>query len=207
MIEPSVLTIFIPTFLVVSATPGMCMTLAMTLGMTIGLRRALYMMWGELLGVGLVSIAAVVGAAAVMLTYPVAFLLLKGVGGGYLCWLGVQMWQAKGKMAMGGDNQRGKNCSDRELFIQGFITAVANPKGWAFMISLLPPFIDPERRLLPQMSILLAIILTIEFLCLILYASGGKTLRNLLKRRSSVLLLNRISGTLMLGVGIWLALG
>ena len=33
------------------------MTLSMPLGMTIGLRRTFPMMWGELIGVGLVSIA------------------------------------------------------------------------------------------------------------------------------------------------------
>lgn len=74
VIDPSVLTVFIPTFFFVSATPGMCMTLSMTLGMTIGLRRTFPMMWGELIGVGLVSIAAVVGVAAVMLNYPAFFL-------------------------------------------------------------------------------------------------------------------------------------
>jgi len=76
MINPSVLTVFIPTFFFVSATPGMCMTLSMTLGMTIGVRRTFWMMWGELLGVGLVSLAAVAGVAALMLNYPAAFLVL-----------------------------------------------------------------------------------------------------------------------------------
>ncbi len=97
-IDPSVFTVFVTTFFFVSATPGMCMTLSMTLGMTIGLRRTFPMMWGELIGVGLVSIAAVVGVAAVMLNYPAFFLVLKYVGGGYLCYLGIQMWRSRGKM-------------------------------------------------------------------------------------------------------------
>lgn len=53
----SLLAAFIPTFLLVSATPGMCMTLAMTLGMSIGVRRTLWMMLGELTGVALVAVA------------------------------------------------------------------------------------------------------------------------------------------------------
>lgn len=92
--------VFIPTFLLVSLTPGMCMTLAMTLGMTIGVRRALWMMYGELLGVGLVAAAVVVGVAATMLRYPGLFLLLKYLGGGYLGYLCVQMWLSQGKMAI-----------------------------------------------------------------------------------------------------------
>ncbi len=207
MINPSVLTVFIPTFFFVSATPGMCMTLSMTLGMTIGLRRTFWMMWGELLGVGLVSLAAVAGVAALMLNYPAAFLVLKYIGGAYLGYLGIQMWRSKGKMALCEENETTIKLSARGLALQGFVTAIANPKGWAFMISLLPPFIDPLQSLAPQVTILLLIILTIEFCCLISYAAGGRTLRNVLRQKSTLKTMNRIAGTLMIGVGIWLAAG
>ncbi len=207
VIDSSVLTVFIPTFFFVSATPGMCMTLSMTLGMSIGLRRTFWMMWGELLGVGLVSIAAVAGLAAVMLHYPAAFLVLKYVGGAYLGYLGIQMWRSKGKMALCVKNTTKVKISAKELFVQGFLTAIANPKAWAFMISLLPPFIDPVYSLAPQIMILLVIILTIEFCCLIGYAAGGRTLRNMLQKKSTLKTMNRIAGTLMIGVGIWLATG
>lgn len=38
-LNPTLLGVFIPTFFLVSLTPGMCMTLSLTLGMTIGVRR------------------------------------------------------------------------------------------------------------------------------------------------------------------------
>ncbi len=57
------------------------------------------------------------------------------------------------------------------------------------------------------MAGLILVILSLEFTCLLLYASGGKSLRHLLARGGSVRLLNRIAGTLMIGVGLWLALG
>ena len=44
------------------------------------------------------------------------------------------------------------------LFIQGLVTAVSNPKGWGFMIALLPPFISTELPIVPQMLVLLSII-------------------------------------------------
>ncbi len=206
-IDPSVLTVFIPTFLFVSATPGMCMTLSMTLGMSIGLRRTFWMMWGELLGVGLVSIAAVAGVATVMFNYPAVFLVLKYIGGAYLFYLGIQMWCSKGKMALSESNAENLEFSAKELLTQGFVTAVANPKGWAFMVSLLPPFINSEYSLAPQMMVLLVIILTIEFCCLVGYAAGGRSLRRLLQKKSTLKTMNRIAGTLMIGVGVWLATG
>ncbi|MFB2864488.1 LysE family translocator [Aeromonas sp. MdU4] len=206
-IDPAILALFIPTFFFVSVTPGMCMTLSMTLGMSLGVRRTLHMMWGELIGVGLVSVLSVIGVAAIMLNYPAIFSAFKYVGGAYLIWLGIQMWQAKGKMAIPADLSAGQQTSAIGLALQGFLTAIANPKGWAFMISLLPPFISASRPMAPQITALVALILVIEFSCLLLYASGGRTLRHFLARSGNVTLMNRIAGTLMLGVGVWLALG
>ncbi|MGL5323891.1 MAG: LysE family translocator [Aeromonas sp.] len=206
-IDPAILALFIPTFFFVSVTPGMCMTLSMTLGMSLGVRRTLHMMWGELIGVGLVSVLSVIGVAAIMLNYPGIFTAFKYVGGAYLVWLGIQMWQAKGKMAIPADLSAGQQTSAMGLAVQGFVTAIANPKGWAFMISLLPPFISASKPMVPQISALVALILVIEFSCLLLYASGGRTLRHFLAKSGNVTLMNRIAGTLMLGVGVWLALG
>lgn len=207
MINSSLLALFVPTFFVVSITPGMCMTLSLTLGMSIGLRRTFYMMWGELVGVALVSIAAVAGVAAVMLKHPEAFILLKYCGGGYLFYLGVQMWLSRGKMALPDHLENQHSIKKSALAMQGFVTAIANPKGWAFMISLLPPFIDQRHPVLPQVTLLLLIILVIEFSCLVIYASGGKRLRSFLSKKGGSKILNKISGLLMVAVGVWLALG
>lgn len=207
MIELSLLAVFIPTFFFVSATPGMCMTLSMTMGMTIGVKRALWMMAGELIGVGLVAVLSVIGVAAIMLNYPQVFTVFKSIGGAYLAYIGIQMWRSRGKMAISDNFEAGTVASRQELAMQGFVTAVANPKGWAFFISLLPPFLNASMPMAPQLAVLIAVILTLEFTCLLMYASGGRTLRAFLEKSGNVRLLNRIAGSLMIGVGIWLALG
>lgn len=200
----AVLSIFIPTFFFVSITPGMCMTLAMTLGMSVGVRRTMYMMIGELIGVAIVAIASVIGVASVMLKYPDIFAILKYIGGAYLAYLGSQMWLSKGKMSV--NTNKHSDVGRLSLFSQGLITAISNPKGWGFMIALLPPFINTEISVVPQMIVLLLVIMMSEFVCMMIYATGGKTLKSLLSQGSNVRLLNRISGSLMVGVGIWLAL-
>lgn len=203
----ALLSLFIPTFFFVSITPGMCMTLALSLGMSVGVRRSLHMMWGELIGVGLVASAAALGVAALMLQFPEAFIVLKLGGGAYLGWLGIQMWQSKGKLVMPEPGTEVVVQGNMQLALNGFITAIANPKGWAFFVTLLPPFLDQSQPLAPQLSVLVALILLLEFMCLLIYASGGKALRHLLMDRGNVKLMNRIAGSLMIGVGIWLAVG
>ena len=206
LLDFSILALFLPTFFFVSVTPGMCMTLAMSLGMSVGLKRTFYMMAGELLGVAIVALSSVVGVAAIMINHPTIFTIFKYAGGMYLGYLGIQLWLSRGKMALS-SLQHAPTITAFSLASQGFITAIANPKGWAFFIALLPPFINQTKPFIPQVSILLAIILTLEFICLIIYASGGSTLRQFLQKSDNVRLMTRIAGTLMMGVGFWLSLG
>ena len=93
------------------------------------------------------------------------------------------------------------------LVSQGFVTAVSNPKGWAFMISLLPPFLNLSEAISGQLIVLVAIIMCSEFVCMTIYASGGKSLRVFLQRGDNVHWLNRLAGSLLIAVGAWLALG
>lgn len=181
------------------------MTLAMSLGMSIGLKRTFYMMAGELIGVAIVALSSVIGVAAIMINHPDIFTVFKYAGGLYLGYLGVQLWLNRGKMALS-EMHCTPNISAFSLAAQGFITAIANPKkSGRFSSALLPPFINQAKPLMAQVSVLLAIILVLEFICLIIYASGGSTMRKFLQKSNNVRLMNRIAGTLMLGVGVWLA--
>ena len=170
MLSLSLIGAFIPTAFFVSITPGMCMTLALTMGMTIGLRRTVWMMMGELVGVGIVVVASALGVATVMLEYPAAFAVFKYIGGAYLAWLGIQMWRSRGRMAFSTEIDSARPTTPFALASQGFVTAIANPKGWAFMVSLLPPFISLEHAIAPQLSVLVAIILVTELICMTLYS-------------------------------------
>ena len=181
------------------------MTLALTMGMRFGLRKTLWMMLGELVGVGLVASLSAIGVAALMLTYPALFVVLKYAGGAYLIYLGIQMWQSKGKMALNLDDDNSAVMSKKTFIIQGFVTAIANPKGWAFFIALLPPFLNYEQPLTAQLVQLIFLILLLEFICLLIYAGGGKSLRTFMMKSGNLEHLNRIAGTLLIGVGIWLA--
>ena len=61
MLDFTLLYFFIPVFFIISITPGLCMTLALTMGMALGIKKTMKMMIGELTGVLLISLTAVVG--------------------------------------------------------------------------------------------------------------------------------------------------
>ncbi len=193
------------SFFFVALSPGLCMTLAMSLGISIGVRRALWMMAGELAGIALVGAAAVIGVAALLLQAPTVFAVFKWVGAAYLVYMGWQTWRSEPPRLDLKEGDRRRTAAS--LIFQGFITAVSNPKAWAFMVALLPPFVDRDRPLLPQLLAMLALMLVIEFISLQIYAHGGRALSEQLHRRGKARWLNRVAGSLMVGVGIWLALG
>jgi len=182
------------------------MTLALTLGMTIGVRRTLWMMIGELVGVSLVAILAILGVASLMLNYPTIFSVFKYIGGGYLIYIGILQWLVRGKMAIDNNLNNTQQITNKKLILQGFITAVANPKGWAFTISLFPSFINPGLALTPQLIALVFIFAASEFIFMMVYATGGRTLGKMLGKSNNVRVINRLSGSLLIIVGIWLAL-
>jgi homoserine/homoserine lactone efflux protein len=198
------LAVFIPTIFFISITPGMCMTLAMTLGLKIGLRRTLWMMLGEVFGVALVAVSAVMGAATIMLNYPTVFTWFKWIGGLYLMYLGGKMYWSGKQLTL--SSQMDLALNRYALISQGFVTAIANPKGWAFMLSILPPFIDATQPITFQVLALVGIIMFSEFICMLIYATGGKGLKTLLNRSNNIRWMNGISGTLLIGVGLWLAM-
>lgn len=201
-VDTTRLLAFSGSFFLIALSPGLCMTLAMSLGIRIGVRRALWMMLGELTGIALVASAAMLGVAALLLGDPRVFTAFKIGGAAYLLWTAWGSWRAPvGALAAT------QQLTPLALCTQGFVTAVSNPKAWAFNMALLPPFIDPQAPLAPQMLVLLALMLSIEFSCLLIYAQGGRSLSELLLRRGQAQWLNRVAALLMVGVAVWLLFG
>ena len=191
--------LFVVTIAAVSLTPGMCMTLAFSLGLSLGYRRTLWMMAGEMTGVVVVVSTTVFLLGWLLRLDPVWFNGLAMVGAVYLLWIARQLWMADPELSSQG--VRG-SLTPLSLAALGFTTAIMNPKGWAFMIALLPGFMNADRALLPQLLLFLSVMLTTEFLSLSLYAGGGRWLRRALGEGAPMGALNKIAAVLMVGVSV-----
>ena len=201
MTDAATLSAFAFSFFLIAISPGLCMSLAMALGIRIGVRRTLWMMLGELVGIALVAMAALFGLAALLLSAPQAFAVAKLAAAAFLLWAAVGAWRSPTELA---DAARARALSRGQLVAQGFFTATSNPKAWIFFAALLPPFVDPARPLWPQAATLLVLMVLIEFSCLLIYAQGGRMLQTALTRKGWGQWLNRISAALMVGIAIWL---
>ena len=196
--------LFIPTIAAVSLTPGLCMTLAFTLGLSIGYRRTLWMMLGEMVGVATVFISTFWGLGWLLSRDPLYFKLFSLIGGAYLLYLSLILFRQPPEKLM--TKQLG-DTSAASLTGLGFITAVSNPKGWAFLVALLPGFVVTESPLVPQFAIMLIIMLSTEFLSMTLYATGGQWLATRLSNDSGLLSVNRIAAGMLSLAAVWVLSG
>ena len=201
---PDLILLFIPTIAAVSFTPGLCMTLAFTLGLSIGYRRTLWMMWGEMAGVATVFGATFWSLGWLLSRDPIYFQVFSFVGGIYLMYLALLMFRDTAE-TMVAKNLDKTNASS--LMALGYVTAVSNPKGWAFLMALLPGFVAPDAPLGPQFAAMLIIMLSTEFISMTAYATGGQWLAQRLSSNTGLFSVNKVAASMLLLAALWVLSG
>lgn len=204
------LAIFLVTCFFLSMTPGPNMLLALGFGLTHGMKGAAWGGIGMCLALAALAVLSALGVGTLLLASPTAFQIFKWAGVAYLAWLGVQAWRAPvpdaadtASAAEAGRLPRGDGW---RLMLKGMLVAASNPKALIFMAALFPQFIDPAGPLAPQLAILIASMLVIEFGWIMAYAAGGDRLAARLSGPAAARLLNRITGGLLIVAGLLLAL-
>lgn len=198
------LSLYTLTIAMVSLTPGLCMTLAFTLGMTVGYRRALWMMLGELTGVASVFTATFWSLNWLLDQSPILFQSLSLLGGGYLAYLAFNLFRAPAESMTKIESLGTKKY---QLIALGYVTAVSNPKGWAFLLALLPGFISNESSMTLQYGWMLSIMMLTEFSSMSLYAGGGKWASNRLSTNGSHITAQRVAALLLTVAAVWVLSG
>jgi threonine/homoserine/homoserine lactone efflux protein len=152
------------------------------------------MMLGELFGVAVVVSATVWLLQNMMLLDPMWFRGLMVIGALYLLWVARALWLSEPDASEG---EVEGNLSWPTLVTLGCTTAVMNPKGWAFMLALLPGFMVPGEAIVSQLSGFLSVIMVTEFLSMSLYAMSGQWLRRRVSTGSQLRWLNKLAAVLM----------
>ena len=196
--------LFIPTIASVSFTPGLCMTLAFTLGLSIGYKRTLWMMLGELSGVASVFTATFWSLGWLLSRDPIYFQIISFVGGVYLLYLAFQLFRETPEAIESRDL---KKTQPMALATLGYVTAVSNPKGWAFLMALLPGFVSSDTELTSQFIIMMGIMLTTEFVSLTVYATGGQWLASRLSSSKGIVNANRVAASMLTLAALWVLSG
>lgn len=155
----------------------------------------------------LVHVAVTAAGLAVLLAVsPIAYTVLKWAGAAYLVWLGIKAWRAEPEApsAVGLAPRSG-----RRIFTESVVVEVLNPKTALFFLAFLPQFVDPSAGPAAPQLLLLGLIVTATALpCDLAVAGGGAAAARWLARNTAVQRWqNRISGSVLIGLGLWVAAG
>lgn len=198
------LLLFVLASAIAIVTPGPTTLLAMSNGSRHGVRAAGWGMAGAVLA-DLILIGAVAsGLGVVLAASEIAFQIIKWVGAAYLAYLGWKMLRSDGALVLPSANSTARPAS-LALGMRSFLVALTNPKALLFMSAFLPQFIDPQAPLLIQYAIVAAVMATINTLTMVVYAMLGAQLVRAFQG-SGLRWLNRVCGSLMMGLAATLAL-
>lgn len=185
-----------------SLSPGPNGLLALTHGALHGRRKALYTIFGGAFGFVVVVALSMFGIGALLKTSLVWLTVMKWVGGGYLVWLGIQVWRSPPiGIEVGASAQPRSGWS---LFAQGALSAMTNPKGLLFFAAFLPQFINPARSLLVQFLVMAGTFAVVEIATEVFIASMAHRISPWLRRVGRRF--NRACGGIFIAIGALLPL-
>ena len=119
------------------------------------------------------SVAAAFGLSALLLTSALAFSVVKYLGAAYLIFLGIRTLLARNE---GQQVSAPAPKSASQLFAQGFLVNLLNPKTALWFYAFLPQFVNPARGAVVWQILVLGILFVLLASCTdSLYALLGST--------------------------------
>jgi threonine/homoserine/homoserine lactone efflux protein len=168
-----------------------------------GVRCGLGAVLGTLLGDFLFMLAAVLGLAAVLAAYPLAFSAMRWFGLGYLIWIGIHLLHsaATGQAATGTAHLGGWAHVRRACAV-----SLTNPKAIMFFMGFFPLFLRADARPV-TLAVMMAHVTLLSFLYQAMLVLAGNLAAKRLRRFPLVRTVgNWIAGLALIGFGLRLAL-
>ena len=192
---------FLLAIFIFGITPGPGVFAILARAMVSGSSSCFFLALGMVASDIIYLILACYGLAALAENWSEAFMVVRIVGALYLVFLGIKMWRASRQRLSTEVEVREKT---EMSFLQGFIISASNPKVILFYIAFLPTFMD--LTILTGADIVLAAFLTLIGLMvgLMMIAYGASSARRYVRSARGQKLLNRTSGSVMIGAGAYL---
>jgi threonine/homoserine/homoserine lactone efflux protein len=199
------IVLFMVSALALNLSPGPSILYILSRSIGQGREAGLLSVFGLATATLIHAVAMALGLSTLFLYSPLAFAVVKYLGAAYLIYLGIGALLSRGTLqpvAAAAPLSRGA------IYRQGVVTDLLNPKVALFFIAFLPQFVDPAVGS-PTMQILffgLLFHITGVPVNLMVALAGGRLAKLLARRPGWARVQNWITGTVLVGLGLRLAL-
>jgi RhtB (resistance to homoserine/threonine) family protein len=202
-VENFYLFIITCVFLIILPGPDTAIMTKNTL--TVGKQGGFKTMIGICCALSIHTLTAIVGLSAIIAKSALLFSIFKYIGAVYLIYLGIKsLWTLRNQETTETVVKiKYKNTSS---FKQGFLTNLLNPKIAVFFLTFLPQFVNPGSHTFMPFLILgmTYIVLTIVWYLFYIYLLNQ--ISAFMKKPKTQKVIEGITGTILIGFGIKLAL-
>src|ERR1700676_2874212 len=159
MPELSTLALFAVACLALTAIPGPDMLLIASRSASQGRAAGFASLAGIQVGTYCHALAAAFGLSQLFLAVPLAYDVVRYAGAAYLLYLAWKAFRENGTVA--GPNARLPRYPAGQMFRQGLLTNILNPKMALFVLALFPQFVHPEAGSVAGQIMILATLLNL----------------------------------------------
>jgi threonine/homoserine/homoserine lactone efflux protein len=192
---------FVGAAVLIALTPGADTALVVRNALVTGAPAARRTALGSTTGLLVWGAASACGVAALLSASAEVFTAVKLAGAAYLVWLGLQAIVHAGAHAPAERRARGGS-----PFRQGLLCNLLNPKAGVFFTALLPQFVSPQDPVLLVSLLMTAIAAVASLAWLSVYAALVPRAGDVLRRPPVRRALDRLTGVVLIGLGVRLAL-
>ena len=193
---------FVAACIGLALLPGPVVTLMIANGLRYGTRAALTNILGVQAGLAIVIVIVAVGLTSLMATMGYWFDWVRFAGAAYLVWLGIRLIRFPAEAVKADEPPPPPRGG---FFLQGFVVLLSNPKVMIFFGAFIPQFMDMSRDHVSQVTLLGVTFMVIAGMTDAVYALLAGRARHFFSARRTKAL-SRLSGGVMIGGGVWLAL-
>ncbi len=199
--DGTTLLVFLGASLVLLVTPGPAVFYIVARSIDQGRMAGMVSTLGVAAGSCLHIIAAALGISVLLASSAVAFNVVKLIGAAYLIYLGVRKFLIPDPVETDVHVERRRL---REIFVQGVIVNVFNPKTALFFLAFLPQFVDVAKGQVALQMILLGLLFALlGVLSDSAYAIAAGSFGQWLKSHAGVLRAQRyFAGSVFIALGV-----
>ena len=182
-------------------SPGPGTLAALSISTTRGLRSGLILSAGEAVGDVTYLTLAILSLGYLAQILEPAMMVVRWLGAGYLIYLGISQFRLA-SLNINSNTPSSKNLI--RLFFMGFLIGGTNPKVILFYLSFIPLFIDLSNIDLTTGLQIASTVYVSVFASLVVVCIAGNQIKSWINKPRSIKILNRITGTMMIFVGLLL---